>query len=299
MAKVPYFPLNAQEYLLDEKIEELTLKEQGALINLWCWMWINKIKRGHLFFEEKTIDKTIDKISKNDQQNAKKLKSESKTTCKIPINDQKIAGKLQTSVKKWEKIRGRLLETGILKIGKDKELYSERLSNYKTKYELYDKDKVRDEGDRKTNDSVTESEADSNRIELNRIESNRIELNLSESENVPKAENPENPFPSLQKQIQKQTLSEGENQKQTISLPQIKKDLKEKLGHEPIYREILQEIKERREGKHKTIKEPEQTYESTPYYCRRCHNAMADEGSSWFCSDCQIRTPKRKLIKKP
>ena len=107
MPRLPYFPLNPYEYLLDEKIDSLNLEEEGALLNLWCLMWINKYKRGHLLYDKKT-----------------------------PISDEQIAKKLKINLKKFEKVREKLVSKGLLKVGKHLQLYSPRLSKYKTPYEL-------------------------------------------------------------------------------------------------------------------------------------------------------------------
>jgi len=108
--KLPYFPLNPWEYLLDDKIDSLSLEEEGANLRLWSYEWINKVKRGHLLKDKKT-----------------------------PIPDDKIAKKVRLSAEKFEKFKKKILEINLHKIGKNGELYSLRLSKYKTKYELYDK----------------------------------------------------------------------------------------------------------------------------------------------------------------
>jgi len=110
MPRLPYFPLNPWEYLLDEKIEDLELEQEGALLRLWCWMWINPHKRGHLLYNKNT-----------------------------PISDEQIAKKLKISCEKFEKVREKLLFLGLLKVGRYSQLYSPRLSKYKTNYELYEK----------------------------------------------------------------------------------------------------------------------------------------------------------------
>lgn len=107
MPRLPYFPLNPYEYLLDEKVDSLNLEEQGALLKLWCLMWINKYKRGHLFYDKKT-----------------------------PMPRDQIAKILRISLKKFEKVLKILLSLGLVKEGKYGQLYSKRLSKYKTPYEL-------------------------------------------------------------------------------------------------------------------------------------------------------------------
>jgi len=111
VAKLPYFPLDPVEYLLDEKIESLELEEEGALLRLWCYMWVNKIKRGHLFYSPK-----------------------------IPISDEQIAKRLRISPERWQKIKEKFVDIKLIRIGKFGEYYSRRQSKYKTKYELYDKE---------------------------------------------------------------------------------------------------------------------------------------------------------------
>lgn len=112
MPKLPYFPLNPWELLLDEKIQTLELEEVGATFLIWCWQWINPHKRGHLLYDKKT-----------------------------PISDEQIAKNIRLDAEKFKKMKEKFLEKGLHKIGKYGEMYSERLSKYKTPYELYEKDK--------------------------------------------------------------------------------------------------------------------------------------------------------------
>lgn len=59
-----------------------------------------------------------------------------------------------------------------------------------------------------------------------------------------KESKPENPFPSLQNQIQNQTLSKREKtQTQSIHLDNLKKQLRDKLNREPTYAEIMEAVK--------------------------------------------------------
>lgn len=104
----PYFPIYASELLTDERIAELTDAELGVLVKLWAKMWINGIERGTLLF--------------------------SKTK---PISDEQIAKFLQKNLEETQKILHRLVvEVGILKRGKFGELFSKRLRNFKTEWEL-------------------------------------------------------------------------------------------------------------------------------------------------------------------
>jgi len=100
--KAPYFPLYAKELLTDPKTAFLAHDELGVLIRLWSWMWINDVKRGCLLKESK-----------------------------VPISDEKICKILRLDDVKL------VDEEHILKRGKYKELYSKRMRNHKTKYELY------------------------------------------------------------------------------------------------------------------------------------------------------------------
>jgi len=111
MAKLPNFPFCPEEYLLDEKIESLTVEEEGINLRLWCFQWINKIKRGHLLYDKK-----------------------------IPFSDEQIAKRLKISPEKWLSVKEHFLKISLHKIGKNGELHSKRLANYKTKYELYEKE---------------------------------------------------------------------------------------------------------------------------------------------------------------
>ena len=70
-------------------------------------MWINKYRRGHLLYDKKT-----------------------------PISRDQLAKKLRISFKKFEKVVKKLLFLGLIKVGKYEQLYSVRLSKYKTPYEL-------------------------------------------------------------------------------------------------------------------------------------------------------------------
>ncbi len=114
MSKLPYFPLDARDYLLDDKLPSLSYEERGLLMDLWCHMWINKVKRGHLLNRE---NGSITGFS-----------------------DQQIANILRIKVDAVAPLKQKLSkEVPILVIGKYGELYSERLSKYKTQYELYEK----------------------------------------------------------------------------------------------------------------------------------------------------------------
>ena len=113
MPRLPYFPLYPHDYLLDEKIESLTVEEEGVLHRLWYYMWINKIKRGHLLYDSKT-----------------------------PISDEQLAKRVKLLPEKWVICRDNLLKSGLVVIGNAKELFSRRLSKYKTPYELENSDFV-------------------------------------------------------------------------------------------------------------------------------------------------------------
>lgn len=104
----PYFQFYAGEFLEDEKIKVLSLEERGALVTLWAQMWVNGVKRGTLL------------LTKN-----------------LPIPDEEIAYTLKLSNENFLKIKSKFVdELEILKIGKRKELYSERLRKFKTRWEL-------------------------------------------------------------------------------------------------------------------------------------------------------------------
>lgn len=107
----PWFPLYASELLEDEKsaIEVLTHQEIGIVIRLWAKMWLNGVERGVLYLKENT-----------------------------PMTDEQIAKFLHLPIEEWGQIKEKLVgQVGILKVGDDGELYSKRLRNFKTKWEIY------------------------------------------------------------------------------------------------------------------------------------------------------------------
>lgn len=105
----PWFKFFAGEFLEDEKVKVLSLEERGALVTLWSMMWVNGIRRGSLFLTPKT-----------------------------PIPDSEIAHALRLSEGDWMKLKLKFTEElELLKVGGKRELYSKRLRNYKTKWELY------------------------------------------------------------------------------------------------------------------------------------------------------------------
>jgi hypothetical protein len=150
MAKLPYFPFDADEYLRDPKVERLRSWEQykylGILQTLWSYLWRNPVKRGHL------LEKINGKIQ--------------------PIPDEVIAKMIHLTPEQWRESRGKLAdELCFLKVGKHGELFSPRQSNYKTEWELRHKS--------------TRSERNSNatRTRLNIIRIRRgIELELEVEE---------------------------------------------------------------------------------------------------------------------
>lgn len=109
--KAPYFPLYASELLCDPKTIQLSNEELGMLIRLWAWMWINDVQRGSLLIE-----------------------------WKVPMPDETISKLVGLGLSDFQKLNLKLTDQlHILKRGKYGELYSKRLRNHKTKYELYDK----------------------------------------------------------------------------------------------------------------------------------------------------------------
>ena len=111
--KAPYFPLYARELLTDLKTICLSHDEIGVLLRLWSWMWINDVKRGSLLKESK-----------------------------VPISDEEIAKLLHVSDDQLQKYFVKLVDQEhILKRGRYKELYSKRLRNHKTPYELRSRQK--------------------------------------------------------------------------------------------------------------------------------------------------------------
>ena len=106
-SKTPWFPLFADSLLLDEKLKCLNLEEMGALFLLWAKMWRNPEKRGHLL-----LTKTK------------------------PISDEQLAYDLRTKLRKFLQFRDKFLTLSLLKKDRNGALFSEKISNYKTKWEL-------------------------------------------------------------------------------------------------------------------------------------------------------------------
>lgn len=106
-SKTPWFPLFADSLLLDEKLKCLNLEEMGALFLLWARMWRNEVKRGHLL-----LTKTK------------------------PIPDEILAYDLKIKLRKFFQLRDKFLSLSLLKKDKNGGLFSEKISNYKTKWEL-------------------------------------------------------------------------------------------------------------------------------------------------------------------
>jgi len=173
----PWFPIYAKELLCDEKIAELTNEELGILLKLWCKMWDNGVKRGTLL-----LTKTK------------------------PISDEKIAEFLGVTSEKFQEILFQLFSNlHIIKRGKFGELFSVRLRNFKTKWELYS-------GKKKNNGNETETKKKPKRKITER---NRKTESESESSSEPESEinNKKNPasgdFNKLNlKEIQNQELED-------------------------------------------------------------------------------------------
>ena len=143
MAKLPYFPFDAREYLLDTKVRALSKTERAIIVELWCWMWVNSVKRGHL------LERTNGKIR--------------------ALSDEEIVSMLQLTSEEWQVHRQKLVEkVGILKIGKFGEMFSQRLSKHKTDWELYPRQS-------RTLHGKDTDDARKNIIELNGI---KLELNI-------------------------------------------------------------------------------------------------------------------------
>jgi hypothetical protein len=163
MAKAPYFPLDAKDFILDEKLERLrdpeNYKYLGILVTIWAHLWLNPVKRGHF------LEQFNGKIQ--------------------AIPDEIIAKKLHLTPQEWAEVKQKLTEAvPLLKIGKSKEVYSRRQSKHKTFYELYKKPSPNDD-----KPMAKESQPDASRIEGKVIEGKvievkgiRIELNVSEKE---------------------------------------------------------------------------------------------------------------------
>lgn len=149
MAKLPYFPFNPAEYLLDNKVRRLGPYGRGLLLDLWSMMWLNQEKRGHL----------LEGINGHRE----------------AIPDDQIAQRLAITTDQWAEYKLLLVEKiGILKIGKYKELYSERLSKYKTEWE------------KRETPTQTLRNSNASRTHLNIIEYNKniieLELNVTEDD---------------------------------------------------------------------------------------------------------------------
>lgn len=109
----PWFPVYALELLEDEKLDELTHRELGMLLRLWCKMWQNGVKRGTLLLTNTT-----------------------------PISDKKVADFLHINLETFLKFSQKLVnDLDLLKRGKCGELFSQRLRKFKTNWELYGRQK--------------------------------------------------------------------------------------------------------------------------------------------------------------
>lgn len=151
MAKLPYFPFDPFEYITDTKIQRLNHEELGILQLIWAYLWINPVRRGHF------------------------LESFNGSIQSIP--DDIIAEKLRLTPEKWAEIKKKLVtHVPVLKIGKLGEVYSKRLSNYKTKYELYEKPIRKDSETHRNLSETHRKPSGQNRIRI-RIR-NGIELEL-------------------------------------------------------------------------------------------------------------------------
>jgi|SRR3990172_5685045 len=157
MSKLPYFPLDAKEFALDEKLERLrdweNYKYLGILVTIWAHLWMNPVKRGHFL----------------EQFNGK--------TQAIP--DEIIAKKLHLTPSQWAETKQKLTQdVPILKIGKLQEIYSKRQSKHKTFYRLYQKSS---QNERNLNANPSKLEHKENRREENRIEVKGIGIELKVS----------------------------------------------------------------------------------------------------------------------
>ena len=113
-SNAPYFPLWANDILVDEKLELLTLEEMGVLFWLWARMWRNPYKRGHLLSDHTK-----------------------------PTPDELLSYKFKLNLDIFLTIKNKFLTEKILKKGRYGELYSPKMSNYKTRWELEKERKCR------------------------------------------------------------------------------------------------------------------------------------------------------------
>ena len=111
--KAPWFKFFADQYIIDPAIQAMSLEERGICQTLYAYMWMNTIKRGHLYLDKNT-----------------------------PISDEQIATKmLGISIQKWKSVCASPLFLKKFKRGKKNQWFSPWLSKQKTKYELYGKQK--------------------------------------------------------------------------------------------------------------------------------------------------------------
>ena len=109
--KAPWFKFFADQYIIDPTIQAMTLEQKGICQTLYAHMWMNPVKRGHLY-----LDKNI------------------------PIPDEQIAKTiLGISLTKWKHTYSSPHFKKKIKRGKKNQWYAPWLCKQKTKHELYGK----------------------------------------------------------------------------------------------------------------------------------------------------------------
>lgn len=273
----PWFPLYASELLTDEKTEMLEDAELGIVIRLWSKMWINGVERGTLLLDEKT-----------------------------PIPDEKIAKFLHRSLEEWLQIKEKLVnQIMIIKVGENGELYSKRLRNFKTKWELYGDSKRKIPESKKTpkrkipeRNRTTELEVELEVESEVELEKNKRYLPLSENlkqlihKNNPRAKITEGQIKDWANDVRLMVERDGRTVDEIIELIEFSQ------GHRFWKINILSmgSLREKFDRLTLEMNEKKNPRRNESGICGACKKQMANMGDEWFCSDCGHRTSKTKNV---
>ena len=263
--KAPYFPLHAKDLLTDPKTACLSHDEIGVLLRLWSWMWINDVKRGSLLKERK-----------------------------VPISDEEISRLLHVSVDQLQKHLVKLVDQEhILKRGTYKELYSKRLRNHKTPYELRVGQKQT-----KNNPKADQSHQNRNIREVKRSKEKLSKvlkpispLFLQRAEKLKNLILQNNPSAKV-KDSKWGDIVRLMVERDKRTLEEIDALIEFSQGHEFEKTVVLSmgKIRDRFDSLTMKMKRDKRGRESN--VCPACHKPMADQGDYWFCSDCRQKHKK-------
>lgn len=263
----PWFPLYASELLEDEKsaIEVLTHHEMGIVTRLWAKMWLNGVERGALYLKENT-----------------------------PMTDEQIAKFLHLPIEEWGQIREKLVgQVGILKVGGNGELYSKRLRNFKTKWELYGDSKRKITESKKTPKRKIPERNRTTELEVE-LEKNKRYLPVSENlkqlihKNNPKAKITEKQVNDWANDVRLMVERDERTVDEIIELIEFSQ------GHRFWKINILSmgALREKFDRLTLEMNEKKNPRGNESGICGACKKQMADMGDEWFCSDCGHRVPK-------